>query len=121
MKINNSPPFTAFTAKKCQKYAVNIIFFTALHRISYENSPRNLDQGNNFLMVPGEFLCNEFRNSKESFGGNLVGILIFDLQRFLIGSYIILILYNSPQNTFALTSGIISSSACKQFVYLKYC
>ena len=31
MKINNSPRFTAFTAKRCKKYAVKIIFF---HRIS---------------------------------------------------------------------------------------
>ena len=31
VKINNSPRFTAFTAKRCKKYAVKIIFF---HRIS---------------------------------------------------------------------------------------
>ena len=31
VKKNNSPRFTAFTAKRCKKYAVKIIFF---HRIS---------------------------------------------------------------------------------------
>ena len=31
VKINNSPRFTAFTAKRCKKYAVKIIFF---HRLS---------------------------------------------------------------------------------------
>ena len=34
VKISNSPQFTAFTAKRCKKYAV--IFSTAFHRISYE-------------------------------------------------------------------------------------
>ena len=48
VKINNSPRFTAFTAKRCKKYAVKIIFFfTAFHRISYENSPPDLDPGIN--------------------------------------------------------------------------
>ena len=32
VKINNSPRFTAFTAKRCKTYAVKIIFF--FHRIS---------------------------------------------------------------------------------------
>ena len=46
VKKNNSPRFTAFTAKRCTKYAVKIIFFfTTFHRISYENSPPNLDPG----------------------------------------------------------------------------
>ena len=35
--INNSPLFTAFTAKRCR-----FIFF---HRISYESSPPNFDPG----------------------------------------------------------------------------
>ena len=43
---NNSPRFTAFTAKRCKNYAVKIFFlFTAFPRISYENSPPNLDPG----------------------------------------------------------------------------
>ena len=42
VKINNSPRFTAFTAKRCKKYAVKII-----HRISYKNSSPNLDPGYN--------------------------------------------------------------------------
>ena len=48
VKINNSPRVTAFTAKRCEKYAVKIIFFTAFHRISYENSPPNLDPGTQY-------------------------------------------------------------------------
>ena len=46
VKINNTKQFTAFTAKRCKKYAVKIsFFFTASHRNSYENSPLNLDPG----------------------------------------------------------------------------
>ena len=46
VKITNSQRFTAFTAKRCKKYAVKIIFFfTAFHRISYEISPLNIEPG----------------------------------------------------------------------------
>ena len=42
MKINISP---RFPAKRFKKYAVNIIFFTAFHSISYKISPPNIDPG----------------------------------------------------------------------------
>ena len=45
VKINNSPRFTVFTKKRCKKYAVKIIFFTAFHRISYDDSPPYLEPG----------------------------------------------------------------------------
>ena len=45
VKINNSPRLTAFTAKRCKKYAMKITFFAAFHRISYKNSPPKLDPG----------------------------------------------------------------------------
>ena len=48
VKVNISPRFTGFTAKRCKKYAVKIIF---VHRICYENSPPNLDPGRSCLHI----------------------------------------------------------------------
>ena len=45
VKINNSMRFIAFTAKRWTKNAVK--FF--IHRLSYENSPSNLEPGYNIL------------------------------------------------------------------------
>ena len=42
VKINKSPRFTAFTAKRCENYGVKLFFF---HGISYKSSLPSLDPG----------------------------------------------------------------------------
>ena len=102
MKINNSPRFTAFTAKRCKKYAVKIFFFTAFHRISYENSPPNLDPGNMSVCIGiqpvlfyyaalfyffCEFLCLELFREKQFFIHEILPVKLLSDEMFLVSFF----------------------------------